>query len=116
MSTRIQRSPVTSGPGICGGFGGGTDGVGVKVGVGVSVTVGDGVGVYVGVAVNVCVAVGVNVAVGAAKTFHDSSGPYARSENATAVSPAESTAAAAITRKILLRITFDSIRLRLDQR
>jgi hypothetical protein len=97
---KIQRSPTTSGPGIAGGFGAGTDGVGVDVGVGVGVTVGvdEGVGVEVGVWVGV--GVGVNVGVAAAKTFHDVEGPQARSVKAVAPSATTQSAAAAPSRSM----------------
>jgi hypothetical protein len=99
ISTRTQRSPVTSGPGTEGGAGGGTVGVGVKVGVGVGVMVGVGVGVGVCVGVCVGVGVGVKVAVGAgAKTFQLESGPTVRRVNAVAErAAAMSTAAPAMS-------------------
>ena len=84
---------------MAGGFGAGTDGVGVYVGVGVGVTVGVCVGVAVEVAVYVGVGVGVNVGVAAAKTFQDSAGPQARSVNAVATSAATATQATAAKRR-----------------
>lgn len=105
MSTSIQRSPLTSGPGIGGGFGAGTVGAGVAVGSGVGVAVAVTVGVSVVVGVGVTVGVAVGVAVGAANTFHEADGPNAWSEYAVPASATAASAAAAARRTVLPRFT-----------